>query len=319
MTDSLQVANTSSSTQALYKLLKFKDLNRNGVIEKHPDLKAAPAIANIDSDMVKASLDKKARTEIIKIINEDLKTSYPDSNEGYRDEADINKDGEIVPAEGKIYLQTLKNISPADKQRFALTKADRKVLFEIICESLEYSGTSKDPKLHLWQMFHKFLRKKQDTMQTVDAIFKPGFDKNDQSTLLKKALGATKTIKDPQDKVDVLKYVASKIAKLKLAKYDKEELFKEIIEIAGTVRFTYFDATAIKDIASDMAEAGIDITGIRKAFDALKIIVPVKYIRDKENGINEIASALVAIGDDKNKLLSFLKKRWPRLKRSKIS
>jgi translation initiation factor 2 beta subunit (eIF-2beta)/eIF-5 len=308
MSDSLQVTNTSSSTQALYKLLKFKDLNGNLDIEKYPDLKSAPAIAKIDSEMVKASLDKIARTEIIKIINKDLKTSYPDSNEGYKNEADINRDGKIVPAEARLYLQSLKNISPADKQRFALTKVDQKVLFALFCEALEDTGNSKDQKLHLWQMFHKFLRKKQDILQTIDAFLSAGFNKNELCALLKKAVGAIKNIKDPRDKVDALKYLASRMAKLKLDKADMSGLFNEILEIAGTVGFKYFGVADIKDMASEMSEAGMDMTGIRKAFDPIKIVIPVQYIRDNEYGIYEVISALAAIGNDKNGLISFLKK-----------
>ncbi len=91
----------SKETEALYKLCGFNDKNEDGVIEK----------------------------SIIPHI-------WP-AKEGYKEEADINKDGKIVEAEAKYYLWSLANISLGEKQKYPLTAEDNKALRKIFVEVYE--------------------------------------------------------------------------------------------------------------------------------------------------------------------------------------
>jgi Ran GTPase-activating protein (RanGAP) involved in mRNA processing and transport len=89
---------TYNETQTLYKLCGFDDMNGNGIIEE-------PSISN------------------------GWKTK-----EGYKEEADINRDGKIIAAEAKYYLWSLANIRTETKKEFPLSMDDQKSIRDLFVD-----------------------------------------------------------------------------------------------------------------------------------------------------------------------------------------
>jgi hypothetical protein len=101
--------------QALNKLCGFDDANGNGIIEK-------------------LSFSKLWQ-----------------SDERYKEEADINNDGKIFSAEAKYYLWSLTNITLKDKQKHPITPGDkcalRKLFIQVYDEACGKFGVSVNEKV----------------------------------------------------------------------------------------------------------------------------------------------------------------------------
>jgi hypothetical protein len=271
-----EISKVSGNAQALYKLLGFNDKNRNGIIER---------------------------------------TSDPDLNEGYDEAADLNKDEKIVVAEAKYYLQNREDISPKQKQRFALTGADLKILLEIV-EIIERSDD-----------------KAEAVRKIASRIIEARLDRNETSKMLKEAMGTARTIEDPQCKAETILNIASRMAKAKLFeealaavraikysdnkagtisfialkmaeagadKYEVGKIFKEALETANVIIDLQYKADALLEIASNMAKA--------KLFaEALKTVSPIKYSDNKARTVNYIASRMAEAGLDTGEISNMFK------------
>ena len=201
-----------------------------------------------------------------------------DSDENYKEDADINKDRKIVEAEARFYLKSMKNIDPKVKQRFSLTEADREVLFSLFKEALEMAEITErtDDKA-------KIIKKISSN------VVEAALDEQKASRIFRAALGITKTMEDPQFKAETILYVVSKMAKAKL--------FKEALETARAIENIEDKVNSIVNIASEMANAGWDKNEVCKIFqEAMGLANAIEYTENKARTIKFIASKIVEAG-----------------------
>jgi hypothetical protein len=189
-----------------------------------------------------------------------------DLDENYDQDADINKDGKIVEAEAKFYLQNLDRISIRTKQRFALTEADRKVLSALFNEALEKIRPLPDLYYKAWaimdlasRMAKAGLDKQQvrgafnEAIGTADGItgspywiasiheeiarvmFYAGLDRTDIIKELKKAIDAARAIEDAYGRANTFRCIASDLAKIREDKNKVMAVFKSALEAAAAI------------------------------------------------------------------------------------
>jgi hypothetical protein len=298
MGGSSQISGVSQNTIALYKLLRLDDKNRNGVIEKSS-------------------------------------IWHPFRRENYREEIDINMDGKIVEAEAKYYLQNLENISPEEKQMFALTDDDRKTLSVLFMERLTAISALKDSdgkskaisdlasglaKIGSFKEAFEATRKINNAYYTeitikyiFSAMAKAGLDRNTLKELLKEAVETAGTIttwlfEDSMYKKWAIEDIVSWIVDAHFDKNETAELFMKTLETARTIGDQYFKSITIGHMALAMAKAGMDNNEVSKVFkEAIGTVQTIESSYYKSAAIKEIAMSITKAGLDKNVLCELLK------------
>lgn len=269
------ISNVSGNYRAQYKPLKFKDTNKNRIIEKNSSEKYK------DTDSKKRTIDH---------ILSKIKSSGMDKNEK------------------AILFNKALNIARTIVDPFDKAMAIKDIACGMIEAEMEHHEIVSVLKeaLGIVRTFDEFVDDSADKafeiMWIASKLDIVGSSKNEVNGLLKEALGITRTIKEISVKADHLGRVASAMADAKLNKDEISKIFIEALDTAKIIEeiieVGYPEKEdCIRNIASRIAKSGLDKNELRKLFiKALEVAQTIKKSSGREWTIAIIASFTAEAG-----------------------
>lgn len=238
--------------------------------------------------------------------------------EGYKEEADLNRDGKIVEAEAKFYLWYYSGDKPEIKNKYPITKGDQNILLGIFQKQLKTARLIKEGSLikerSSWYRSSRLfaLAQQMATAGLFNEALTVGQEINDPEVgrddlygfiaekmasagLYKEALKVGQAINDPEDRFDHLCSMAKMMTSsgldnearrvAKKALQVEREIFNETKKV---LILPEDEVEELKYLASRMMELGYIKESQALYREALETAAKIRYAEKRLNAIYDI-------------------------------
>jgi hypothetical protein len=171
------------------------------------------------------------------------------ANEGYDPIIDLNRDGKILEAEAKYYLQNLENVNFEVKRKYALKDDEKFLIFSYRLDNIK---KIRDP-------FKKALELRGVALEILEAGFTPGR----QARLFNLIMEIVPAITHPRMQGMTLRFLVSKIVEADLNSDERELLLNKAMEIASAFKDEREKNKTLTHIAKVIIEIGSSIQWLK--------------------------------------------------------